>query len=335
VTVTVFTNGCFDLLHPGHIHLLERARSLGDRLVVGLNGDRSVRELKGPGRPILAAEARRRMLASLRCVDEVIVFEEPTPERLIAELGPDVLVKGSDWELDRIAGRELVEGAGGRVVRIGLLEGWSTSDMVTAMGGGPDGLPSAPETDLPSGQADAVAAHIALVSETIARCGQAIATAGSVLATAARQGSTVFACGNGGSAAQAQHLAAELVGGTGGRHRSIRAQALTADGAVLTALANDRGYERVFADQVERLADSGDVVVGISAGGGSQNVIDALAAGRDRGCATIALTSAGSPVAAEGGIAIGVPGREVGRVQEVHDLVIHLWCDQLARECPR
>jgi D-glycero-beta-D-manno-heptose 1-phosphate adenylyltransferase len=126
----VFTNGCFDLLHPGHIASLETARGLGDELIVGLNSDASVRMLKGPGRPMFPAEERAEILASLECVDAVLIFEELTPQRVIAALLPDVLVKGGDWPGNQIVGREEVEAAGGKVVRVEVRAGYSTSEML-------------------------------------------------------------------------------------------------------------------------------------------------------------------------------------------------------------
>ncbi|MGA2420407.1 MAG: D-glycero-beta-D-manno-heptose 1-phosphate adenylyltransferase [Candidatus Acidiferrum sp.] len=126
----VFTNGCFDLLHPGHIRTLEEARQLGDALVVGLNSDRGVRELKGPGRPILPERERAEILAALECVDAVVIFDEPTPREIIAALLPDVLVKGGDWAGDQIVGREEVEAAGGRVVSIPVAPGYSTTAIL-------------------------------------------------------------------------------------------------------------------------------------------------------------------------------------------------------------
>ena len=126
----VFTNGCFDLLHPGHIETLERARSLGDALVVGVNSDRSVREMKGAGRPIMPERERAEILAALECVDGVVIFDEPTPRTIIAALLPDVLVKGGDWASDQIVGREDVEAAGGKVVSIPVLAGYSTTAIL-------------------------------------------------------------------------------------------------------------------------------------------------------------------------------------------------------------
>ena len=126
----VFTNGCFDLVHPGHIETLEKARELGDVLIVGVNSDRSVREMKGPGRPIVPQQERAEVLSALECVDAVVIFDEPTPREIVSALLPDVLVKGGDWASDRIIGREEVEGAGGRVVRAPVVAGYSTSAMV-------------------------------------------------------------------------------------------------------------------------------------------------------------------------------------------------------------
>ncbi len=131
----VMTNGCFDLLHPGHLSLLEQARSLGDLLVVALNSDRSVRTLKGPRRPLAPEAERAETLLSLEAVDRVVVYDEPTPITVIRALQPDVLVKGADWAEDKIVGRDVVEAAGGRVVRIELLPGRSSSAMVERMRG--------------------------------------------------------------------------------------------------------------------------------------------------------------------------------------------------------
>jgi D-beta-D-heptose 7-phosphate kinase/D-beta-D-heptose 1-phosphate adenosyltransferase len=131
----VFTNGCFDLLHPGHVRYLAAARALGDVLVVGLNGDASVRRLKGPGRPILRAAERAEVLAGLAAVDHVIVFEEDTPRALVAALGPDVLVKGADWAEEAIEGRDETLARGGRVERIPLVPGISTSELIRRIRG--------------------------------------------------------------------------------------------------------------------------------------------------------------------------------------------------------
>jgi D-beta-D-heptose 7-phosphate kinase/D-beta-D-heptose 1-phosphate adenosyltransferase len=126
----VLTNGCFDLLHPGHVALLEAARGEGDVLVVALNSDRSVRGLKGADRPLVPEAERAEVLLALEPVDRVVVYDEPTPLEVVRALRPDVLVKGADWAADRIVGRAEVEAAGGRVARVALRPGWSTSAIV-------------------------------------------------------------------------------------------------------------------------------------------------------------------------------------------------------------
>jgi rfaE bifunctional protein nucleotidyltransferase chain/domain len=126
----VFTNGCFDLLHPGHVRLLQAARAEGDLLVVAINTDRSVTALKGAGRPVIPERERGEVLQALESVDHVLTYDDPTPAGVIAALVPDVLVKGADWALTDIVGRDVVEAAGGRVIRVELLPGRSTTDIV-------------------------------------------------------------------------------------------------------------------------------------------------------------------------------------------------------------
>ena len=129
----VFTNGCFDVIHPGHVALLRHARSLGHLLVVGLNSDRSVRKLKGDGRPVQSADARATVLAALADVSVVVVFDEDTPLELIQALKPDVLVKGGDYTKDEVVGRDVVEKEGGRVVIVPLVPGASTSAILSRL----------------------------------------------------------------------------------------------------------------------------------------------------------------------------------------------------------
>ncbi|MGH9369964.1 MAG: D-glycero-beta-D-manno-heptose 1-phosphate adenylyltransferase [Vicinamibacterales bacterium] len=131
----VFTNGVFDLLHPGHVRYLQQARRLGDALIVGVNGDRSVRRTKGPERPINPQEERAELLAGLECVDAVVVFDEDTPADIIHAVQPDILVKGADWAADQIVGRDTVEARGGRVVRIDVEPGHATTTILEKIRG--------------------------------------------------------------------------------------------------------------------------------------------------------------------------------------------------------
>ena len=134
----VFTNGVFDLLHPGHVRYLTTARAQGDVLVVGVNSDRSVQENKGPSRPIIPEQERAELLEALSVVDAAVIFDEPTPQRIIDRLRPDVLVKGADWAADAIVGRETVEAGGGKVVRVPIEQGWSTSAIIEKAKATPD-----------------------------------------------------------------------------------------------------------------------------------------------------------------------------------------------------
>jgi rfaE bifunctional protein nucleotidyltransferase chain/domain len=126
----VFTNGCFDLLHVGHVRYLQEAASLGDCLIVGLNNDRSVREIKGPRRPLIAEDQRAEVLAALACVGYVVLFDEADPFKLIESIRPDILVKGADWSLDKIIGADLVHSYGGEVCRVEVVPLISTSEII-------------------------------------------------------------------------------------------------------------------------------------------------------------------------------------------------------------
>jgi D-beta-D-heptose 7-phosphate kinase/D-beta-D-heptose 1-phosphate adenosyltransferase len=127
----VFTNGVFDLLHPGHVRYLQHARSLGDALIVGINSDRSVGKVKGPDRPITPELERAEILAALACVDAVAIFDEETPFEIISTIQPDILVKGADWAEHAIVGRDIVEARGGKVIRAAIAQGYSTTAIVS------------------------------------------------------------------------------------------------------------------------------------------------------------------------------------------------------------
>jgi len=128
--VVVFTNGCFDLVHRGHIHLLRQAKALGDLLIVGLNSDVSVKTIKGPDRPIMPEADRIELIAALEMVDYVVVYSEPDPYQIIAAIKPNVLVKGGDWSADEIVGADVVEQNGGRVAVVPYLPGFSTTQII-------------------------------------------------------------------------------------------------------------------------------------------------------------------------------------------------------------
>jgi D-beta-D-heptose 7-phosphate kinase/D-beta-D-heptose 1-phosphate adenosyltransferase len=128
--IVVFTNGCFDLLHRGHVHVLRQAKAAGDLLIVAINSDRSIKSFKAPQRPILPESDRLELIAAMEMVDYVILFDEPDPYTLIAAINPHVLAKGGDWSTEKIIGADIVEAAGGRIAVIPYLKGYSTSEII-------------------------------------------------------------------------------------------------------------------------------------------------------------------------------------------------------------
>jgi D-sedoheptulose 7-phosphate isomerase len=321
----VFTNGCFDILHRGHVDLLERAKALGDKLVVGLNGDSSVRRIKGAGRPVQNEEDRKAVLLGLKAVDEVIIFDELTPENLIQRIRPDILVKGGDWKVDEIIGADFVQSNGGRVVSLPLVDGYSSSSILERMkpeersGRDGGGIVSV-----------SLRQHLDVFQEVMGSLSDTIAECGKVISEAVRSGNKILVCGNGGSAADAQHIAAEFTGRYETERKALPAVALTTDTSALTAISNDYGFERVFARQVEALAVRGDCLIAISTSGNSPNVIAAVMEARKQGCRVVGLTGAkGKKLASLSDACVLVPSERTARIQEVHITIGHIWCEMV------
>jgi D-sedoheptulose 7-phosphate isomerase len=326
----VFTNGCFDLLHPGHIDLLKRAKSLGTRLVVGINSDESVRKIKGPDRPFTNERERAEILSAISVVDEVIVFDEQTPERLIKEIKPDVLVKGGDWKPEEIIGSDFVLARGGKVLSLPFLDGYSSSGLVEKIRQANGAQPGA-SSKAKSGTAQrSLEQHLDTFNALIRDCGSQIEDCAAIIVDTVKRGKKILICGNGGSAADAQHIAAEFVGRYETERRALPAIALTTDTSALTALANDYDFERIFARQVDALAADGDCLIGISTSGNSPNVIAAVMAARQKGCRIIGMTGAkGKKLAALCDAALMVPAERTARIQEAHITVAHIWCEMV------
>ena len=319
----VFTNGCFDILHPGHTDLLARAKALGTRLIVGINSDRSVKAIKGRNRPINNESERREVLLALRTVDEVVIFDELTPENLIKRIKPDVLVKGGDWNVNEIIGADFVIANGGEVLSLPLKESYSTTDIIDRMN----------DTKIPgtgynvSMIADSLAQHIELF-ETLRTYEANIAECAELIYQTFQAGKKVLICGNGGSAADAQHIAAELVGRYETERIGLPAIALTTDTSALTALANDYSFERIFARQVEALAAEGDLLIAISTSGNSPNVIAAIMSARKKGCKVLGMTGAnGKKLASLCDACLMIPNERTARIQEAHITIAHIWCE--------
>ncbi len=327
---TVFTNGCFDILHRGHVSLLERARALGDRLVVGINSDESVRKIKGPGRPVVDQESRKAVLLALRAVDEVIIFEELTPEKVIHDIKPDILVKGGDWREDEIIGADFVKARGGKVFSLPLVPGFSSSTMIDSMN------KEEPERLDPSESAGSriveasFAEHQNVFTRTDKVLFDTIESSARLFVSTLENGGKILICGNGGSAADAQHLAAEFSGRYEKERRALPAVALTTDTSALTAIGNDYGFDRVFSRQVEALARPGDCLIAISTSGNSPNVIAAVMAAREIGCTVVGLTGeTGKKLASLSDECVMVPSKRTARIQEMHITIAHIWCEYI------
>lgn len=323
---TVFTNGCFDIIHPGHIDLLERAKALGTKLIVGLNSDESVRKIKGDGRPVINQDERMAVLLGLRSVDEVVIFDELTPEKLIHRIRPEILVKGGDWQPNEIIGADFVIANGGQVFSLPLLDGFSSSNIVEKL----KSADAVRDNNDKGVITRSLSQHIEVFESLQGSGAAAINECAEILLETFRNGKKVLLCGNGGSAADAQHIAAEFVGRYETERQALPAIALTTDTSALTALANDYDFERIFARQVDALAASGDCLIAISTSGNSPNVISAVMSARKRGCKIIGMTGAkGKKLASLSDACIMVPSERTARIQEAHITIAHIWCEMV------
>lgn len=323
MAVVVFTNGCFDILHAGHVDLLTRARALGDKLIVGINSDESVRRIKGASRPVVCQEERADVLRALRAVDEVVIFDEPTPQRIIEEIKPDVLIKGGDWQISEIVGSDFVLKRGGKVLSLPLKEGFSTTSIIEKIKG--EKKPDDAKTGILQ---NSLQAHLRVFEDLMSNEIPAIERCADLIFQTLKSGNKILICGNGGSAADAQHIAAEFVGRFEKERRGYPAIALTTDTSALTAIGNDYGFERVFARQVEAFGQKGDCLIGISTSGNSPNITAAIMTAREIGCRTIGLSGArGTKLAGLCDAAVLVPATRTSRIQEGHNAIGHLWCE--------
>jgi D-sedoheptulose 7-phosphate isomerase len=325
----VFTNGCFDVIHPGHVDFLERAAELGDRLLVGINSDSSVRSIKGADRPLIPQADRARVLRALKCVDDVVIFDEATPERLIREIKPDVLVKGGDWSVNQIVGADFVASNGGQVISLPLYGDFSSTALIERTGA----RASDSNQEESDSSLESFSEHFAVFEDLRSQCLPEMRKCAQAIVSSLRNGGKILLFGNGGSAADAQHIAAELIGRYEKERRSLPAIALTTDTSALTAIANDYSYDSIFARQLEGLATAGDVVIGISTSGNSPNVIAGIMKAREKGCVTIGLTGAtGKKLAGVCDLSVLVPSSRTARIQEAHIFIGHYLCSLVDQE---
>ncbi len=331
----VFTNGCFDILHPGHIDLLERAKSFGSKLIVGINSDESVRKIKGNERPLLKQEERKRVLLGLKSVDEVIIFDELTPENIIKKIKPDILIKGGDWKENEIIGADFVKENGGKVYSLPLLGDYSTSKIVEKINNSAEINSENTSQNPESKVVKSLRQHLDVMNEILQTDIENIEKCAELIYRTFENGKKVLICGNGGSAADSQHIAAEFVGRFETERTALPAIALTTDTSALTALANDYNFERVYARQVEALGNEGDCLIAISTSGTSPNVISAVMTARNKGISIIGMTGEkGKKLASLSDAAILIPSNRTARIQEAHITIAHIWCELIDEKFP-
>jgi len=332
----VTTNGCFDLLHRGHIAYLDEARQQGDTLLVLLNTDRSVRQLKGVDRPIQSEEDRSAMLLALRSVDGVILLDDLLPNALLDLIRPDVHCKGGDYAPADMPETPVVESHGGEVRILPFLPGYSTTSLIDRIMDKMEdnhGFDHKHEQVLSDRQkvCQFLLNGSSVLRRTAYHLRQPIVEVADQINEAIRTGHKVLVCGNGGSAGDAQHFAAELVG----RYRLDRkgwpAIALTTDTSALTAISNDYGFDQVFARQVAALGREGDILIGISTSGRSPNVINAVEQANLMGLRTIGLVgdNTESELSNVVQVCLHVPSTEGPMIQQAHIAVVHAICELL------
>lgn len=323
----VFTNGCFDIIHPGHIELLKKAKELGTKLIVGINSDNSVKNIKGFEKPFVSQQARKEVLLAMKAVDEVVIFEELTPENLIKKISPNVLVKGGDWNINEIIGADYVLANGGEVHSIPLKDHYSTSKIVEKIRKKNTEITNEKIVEVNISE-NSLNQHIEVFELLIKEQLGAIEDCVKIILETFSKGKKILLCGNGGSAADAQHIAAEFVGRYETERRAFPAISLTTDTSALTALANDYDFERIFSRQVEALAVEGDCLIAISTSGNSPNVISAVMTARNKGCKIIGMTGLnGKKLASLSDACIMIPSFRTARIQEAHITIAHIWCE--------
>ena len=331
--IVVTTNGCFDLLHPGHVHFLEQAQALGDVLIVGLNGDGSVRRLKGRGRPLLPVGQRATLLAALKAVDHVVVFEELMPLALLERLQPDIHCKAADYTLDDLPETEVVRRFGGEIRILPLDPGYSTSQTLerivsAATGGSEAPAPALEPSDLQTYVFDQLLQGGNTLRQTAYRLSADVLAVAGRLAELLDAGGKILLCGNGGSAAHAQQVASQLVMCCRRQRQALAAIALTTDSSILTVVGNDAGFEYIFARQVAALGRPGDALIAISASGHSPNVLRAVEMATRVGMYTIGLTGeTASPLIEAVDVFLAAPSSLTLHIQQAHIAMLNVICE--------
>ncbi len=306
---TVFTNGCFEILHPGHLHLLRKAKSLGDELIVGLNSDSSFEKLRGR-KPFRNQVDREVMLLHTRYVDNVIVFNEERPDNLIKRIKPDIIVKGGDWEGRLEIEEELVKEWSGEVVAIPRLDKYSTTNIISNIQ-----KSCLPENGYMKIHCEAIKLldenekHNGIIKEII-----------DVIFKSFKRGGKLVICGNGGSAADAIHLAGEFM------CIGLPAIALTENISAVTSMGNDVSYEYVFHNLLIPFLDKKDVLLLLSTSGKSKNILRAALEGQRVKCKIITFAGQNPSInlVNNSNYTIRIPSLITEIIQEVYFMINHM-----------
>jgi D-sedoheptulose 7-phosphate isomerase len=328
----ITTNGCFDLLHTGHIQFLNQARSFGDILVVGLNSDNSVKRIKGDDRPILAEKERAAMLLALKSVDHVVVYDSLLPSELLAAIKPNVHCKAGDYTIESLPEADVVKSNGGEIRILPFLSGYSTSGFIERIIGSQKKTGTAPSRAHSSdGDVFEVMSYFTasgnLLRQTGYQLSEPISNSAFTIIEAIKTGHKILACGNGGSAADAQHFASELVGRFRYDRPAWTALSLSSDPSIMTSLSNDYGFERVFARQISAWGSAGDVLVALSTSGSSPNILAAAHEAKKRNMFIIALTGNKPTQLTElSDIRLAVPSADTPMIQQAHIAILHTIC---------
>lgn len=318
----VFTNGCFDVLHLGHIELLKKCKELGDVNIVGLNSDASVKKLKGETRPINNQHQRSQFLSYLPFVDYIVIFDEETPLNLIKKISPDFLIKGADYLPQNIVGFDFVTSYGGKVLTFDFNINKSSTKIIEAM----------------KADSNKIFQKLSNLKNTIEKLlddavfGQAIENVVQMLKNNLKKGAFIYTIGNGGSSEQAKHFATELLGHYKNYNVFYPCICLADDYVNLTALSNDYGFNNVFSKQIETLGKPNDVLFAISTSGSSENILNALKVAKKIGMTTILLTGKNAKNYDFVDYKISVDCEDTATIQELHLVVIHYLAERIKSE---
>tara|TARA_R100001143_G_C3360893_1_gene135516 strand:+ start:17489 stop:18619 length:1131 start_codon:yes stop_codon:yes gene_type:complete len=329
----VTTNGCFDLIHPGHTQFLSSARNQGDILIVGINSDPSVHALKGPGKPILKEEERAEMLSALKSVDAVLVFDDLLPNGFLEAVKPDIHCKAADYSESSLPEADIVKKMGGKISILPLVDGFSSTNVVERILSVQKDPTSGMDTGNRKSDVEEQILTYLLSSSNIFRqtaytLKEPISKASEIVIKTLKSRNKILLCGNGGSAADSQHIAAELVGRFKRERTALPAIALTTDSSILTAIANDYGFEEIFSRQITALGRKNDLLIAISTSGSSKNVVRAIEEAHHKGMVVIGLTGElDSPVSEQADLTLKIPTQDTALIQQVHIGIMHLICD--------